>query len=139
MVDSEQKNPNAQIVLHGNAVNMAELLRKNNINIVGLVFDPPYGKNAWKSDETWNLFTNVLKNTRTAEGITLNSRLVCFLPILPKINGINEPITEDLDLGDFTTNEIKLKFNNTGWEILSMHSIPIHKSLARMLVVAVAS
>ncbi|MAT49494.1 MAG: hypothetical protein CMA27_06650 [Euryarchaeota archaeon] len=136
---NQQKIFNSQIVLHGNAVNMAELLRKNNIKIDGLVFDPPYGKNAWKSDETWNLFTNVLMNTRKAEGITSDSRLACFLPILPKINGINEPITEDLDLGDFTTEQLKLKFNASGWNIISMHSIPIHKSLARMLVVAVAS
>ncbi len=134
----DQKNANLQMVFHGNAVNMAELLRKKQIKIGGLVFDPPYGKNAWKSEDTWNLFTNVLKNSRTADGIQINSRLACFLPILPKINGINEPIVGDLDLGNFTTQQLRLTFKESGWEIISMHAIPIHKSLARMLIFAIS-
>jgi len=132
----DKKNANLHMVFHGNAVNMAELLRKNQIKIGGLVFDPPYGKNAWKSEDTWELFTNVLKNSRTADGIQINSRLACFLPILPKINGIDESISEDLDLGNFSTQQLRLIFEESGWEIISMHAIPIHKSLARMLIFA---
>jgi putative methyltransferase (TIGR01177 family) len=134
-----QKNTKSQRVFHGNAVKTAELLKNKEIKIDGLVFDPPYGKNAWKSEDTWDLFSNVLSNTRTADGIKLDSRLVCFLPISPGVQGINEPISGEKDLGTFSTQQLKSKFNETGWDIISMHAIPIHGSLARMLIFAMAN
>jgi tRNA (guanine10-N2)-dimethyltransferase len=138
-LNEKQNLSNLQKVFHGNAVNTAEILSENKIKIGGLVFDPPYGKNAWKSEETWDLLSNVLKNSRTAEGIDINSYLVCFLPILPGLQGIDEPISGNLNVGDYSTEQIKLIFANTGWNIISMHAIPIHGSLARMLVHAIAN
>lgn len=133
-----QNNIQLQRVFHGDAVKTAELLKNKEISIDGLVFDPPYGKNAWKSENTWDLFSNVLSNTRTARGIKLGSRLVCFLPIKPGLHGINEPISDEKDLGTFSTQQLKSKFNEAGWNILSMHAIPIHGSLARVLIFATA-
>tara|TARA_Y100001978_G_scaffold95544_1_gene85619 strand:+ start:24817 stop:25959 length:1143 start_codon:yes stop_codon:yes gene_type:complete len=129
--------PNQQII-HGNAINCAEILKQNNIQISGLVFDPPYGKNAWKSDELRELFSRVLTNIRNAPGISLGSRLVSFLPIKPGINGKDESIINDVNLGDYSTYELKLIFKKTGWSILSLHEIPVHGSLARILICAEA-
>ena len=126
----------SQQVYHGNALDIVELLENKGVQINGLVFDPPYGKNAWKSEKRQGLFLDVLKNSRKAKGINSNSKLVCFLPIKPGIQGINEPIIGDIDLGDYSTIQLKSQFNQSGWEIISMHAIPIHGSLARMLIYA---
>ena len=32
--------------------------------------------------------------------------------------------------------QLKLEFNKMGWEIIGMHAIPVHGSLARMLIYA---
>ena len=125
-----------QNVYHGNAVNVNELLENKNIRIGGVVFDPPYGKNAWKSEKRKDLFLDVLKNIRKANGISFGAGLVCFLPIKPGLHGVNEPINGEIDLGDYSTTQLKLEFNKMGWEIMGMHAIPIHGSLARMLVYA---
>ena len=138
-LNERQKTSNLQKVIHGNAVDIKEILEENKIKIGGLVFDPPYGKNAWKSEETRDLLSNVLKNSRKAEGINNNSFLVCFLPISPSLHGINESITGNQSLGTFSSEDIKLTFIQNGWEIISMHAIPIHGSLARMLVYARAN
>jgi len=79
---------------------------------------------------------DVLKNIRKANGIDFGARLVCFLPIKPGIHGVNEPIKGEINLGDYSTNQLKLEFNKTGWEIIGMHAIPVHGSLARMLIYA---
>lgn len=127
-----------QIILHGDAINSTEILKKNNITISGLVFDPPYGKNAWKSEKTTDLFSNVLTNLRRSEGIMEGSRLVSFLPIKPRIHGKDEPIIKDQNLGDFSIKELKLILLKSGWSVLSLHAIPIHGSLARLLIFAEA-
>ena len=135
LMKSHSKVPE-QIILHGDATNITEILNKNNLIISGLVFDPPYGKNAWKSEKANTLFSNVLKDIRNAKGISSGSKLVCFLPIKPKIHGKDEPISGEKLLGDFSTNDLKFKFKKLGWSILSLHAIPIHGSLARMLIFA---
>ena len=48
----------------------------------------------------------------------------------------DRPINGEIDLGDYSTTQLKLEFNKMGWEIMGMHAIPIHGSLARMLVYA---
>ena len=125
-----------QYVFHGNAINVNQLLDDKKIKINGAVFDPPYGKNAWKSERKKGLFLDVLKNIRKANGIDLGARLVCFLPIKPGIHGVNEPINGEINLGDYSTTQLKLEFNKMGWEIIGMHAIPVHGSLARMLIYA---
>ncbi len=138
-LNETHKTSNLQKVLHGDAVNIVNILKENGIKIGGLVFDPPYGKNAWKSEETWDLLSNVLKNSRKANGIDINSCLVCFLPISPGLHEIDESISANSNLGNFSTEDINILFSEMGWKIIRMHAIPIHGSLARMLVHAIAN
>ena len=77
-----------------------------------------------------------MKNIRKANGIYLGAGLVCFLPIKPGVHGVNEPINGNMDLGDYTTKQLKSEFYELGWEIMCMHAIPIHGSLARILIYA---
>lgn len=137
-LDKFNRNLPNQIILHGNAINSSEILRQNKIIISGLVFDPPYGKNAWKSEKVQDLLSNVLTNIRTADGISFGSRLVSFLPISPGIHGKDEPIIKDINLGDYSTIELKSIFKKCGWKIINLYAIPIHRSLARMLIFAEA-
>ena len=57
-------------------------------------------------------------------------------PIFQKINDLSEGNVEKIIDVDGT---VDLIFTNADWNIISMHAIPIHGSLARMLVYAIAN
>jgi len=103
----------------------------------GFVFDPPYGRNSWRSDESLALFVGALACCR--DNSTADSRLVTLLPWPP------EQI-EAMRRGEFLPEKsllclgiawpgLKAMIRGTGWAVLAQIPISIHSSLSRLLVV----
>ena len=103
----------------------------------GFAFDPPYGLNSWKSDDGFQLLQDTLSSC--AEVATENAKLTALLPLPPaaiSLNLLGEDINNPIS---FTFgkqwNEVVRKINDSGWEIKNFATIPVHRSLARLLIV----
>jgi tRNA (guanine10-N2)-dimethyltransferase len=102
----------------------------------GFAFDPPYGLNSWKSDDGWQLFAEALAScTKVA---TNDARLTALLPWPPAALGVD--LVRDATNSDCVTfgkqwAEVVEMINNAGWQIENTTTIPVHKSLARLLLV----
>jgi tRNA G10 N-methylase Trm11 len=126
-------------VRRGLATNLEELWPEN-LPFSGFAFDPPYGLNSWKSDDGWQLFIDAVSSCKQVA--TDDARLVALLPWSPK--------ALDVELGreDFGSEEkdklaqtfgkhwveVVKQINTAGWQIKSIQKIPVHKSLARLLI-----
>tara|TARA_B100000131_G_scaffold322286_2_gene375702 strand:+ start:4218 stop:5339 length:1122 start_codon:yes stop_codon:yes gene_type:complete len=109
-------------VIHGDATQLAHL------DIGGfrsVCFDPPYGRNAWRSDSILNLFTSVLNSIHSVceDGAVM----CCMLPA----------DVEQLNVMGMKWQKMKELFDKTGWRIDGDWKIPVHASLSRRLVRAV--
>ncbi|MBT4060116.1 MAG: hypothetical protein HOE69_07420 [Euryarchaeota archaeon] len=102
----------------------------------GFAFDPPYGRNSWKSDDGWQLFVDALASC--ASVATDDAGLTALLPW--------PPAASEVDLQNDATNPVCVTFGKqwvevveeirgAGWEIESTISIPVHRSLARLLLI----
>jgi len=85
-------------------------------NLAAVVVDPPYGRNS-QGDE--RLLEDTLANICRQKQ---QCRLVVILPCKPGNENLNEKITSEIAL--------------SGFEIQSSFGIPVHKSLARIMIVA---
>jgi len=138
-LDESGESESEAILLHGDATDLKALLESEGMRVSGFVFDPPYGRNAWKSDDAWTLFTDVLASCRCSPGISAGSELACFLPWPPGLHGIDEAVTDSLgDVHGRPWTSVADAFESSGWRILSRHAVPVHGSLARLLVHAQA-
>lgn len=127
-------------IKRGSATELASLW-DDKMPFDGFAFDPPYGLNSWKSDDGWQLFIDAMKSCKQVA--TDDARLVALLPWPPKALGM------DLLSGDFGQGEndglaqtfgkswvdVVEEVNAAGWDIESTTTIPVHKSLARLLLV----
>ena len=95
------------------------------------VFDPPYGRNAWKSEDGFDLLKGALHSC--AEVATSSARLVTLIPWSPEM--IGKPLDQGISFG-FAWSEIENAFIKSGWSINTTYTIRVHRSLARLLVVA---
>ena len=90
--------------------------------VVAVCFDPPYGRNAWRSSSSTSLFTSVLQSLHV---VCLDEAMMCcMLPSSP-------------DGGLVMELEIHLlveMFAAQGWELLDHWFIPVHASLGRTLI-----
>ena len=95
----------------------------------GFAFDPPYGRNAWKSTDGFDLLEGALSacNSVAAE----NANLVTLLPWPP--SAIFGSIESGTSFGK-SWEEISDAFASAGWQIISTTPIRVHRSLARMLI-----
>ena len=103
----------------------------------GFAFDPPYGLNSWKSDDGFQLLEDALRSC--AEVATENAKLTALLPLPPSALSL-DLLGKDMDNPDGFTfgkqwNEVVRKINQSGWEIDNFTTIPVHRSLARLLIV----
>jgi len=108
--------------------NIADLWgpKKNSI----FVFDPPYGRNAWKSDDGLELFLSALEQ---ALKIDSNSVISTMLPAGAE-SLENNPNTDYIVMGR-RWSEIEKEINQRGWRVNLRSPVKVHKSLARMVVV----
>jgi len=106
-------------VLCGDATRLSEL----DISGIRMVcFDPPYGRNAWRSDSTPELFSSVLDSLNSV--CIDDAVMCCMLPSTPD---------GDLIMG-MEWQDIENLFSSTGWKIDGDWFIPVHASLGRRLV-----
>ena len=102
----------------------------------GFAFDPPYGLNSWKSDDGWQLFADALASC--SEVATNDASLTALLPWPPAALGVDlvrDPTNSDcVTFGKQWTVVVEM-INNAGWVVEATATIPVHKSLARLLLV----
>jgi putative methyltransferase (TIGR01177 family) len=98
----------------------------------GFAFDPPYGRNAWKSADGFELLEGALLSCSSVAKEQAN--LVTLIPWPP--SAINESVNLGTSFGKSWT-EISDAFATAGWKIITTVPIRVHRSLARMLIHAV--
>jgi len=108
--------------------NIAKLWAKKNNCI--FVFDPPYGRNAWKSDDGLELFLAALVQ---ALEIDPKSTISTMLPAGAESLD-NDPEVDYIVMGR-PWSEIENQINAIGWSVVVRSPVKVHKSLARMVVV----
>lgn len=111
----------------------------------GFAFDPPYGRNSWKSDDGWQLFIDALASCRgVAKSIESGgANLATLLPWPPAAAGLDllrEDFGSHPDDAAATTYErswqvVKDEMAGAGWQVIDFVVIPVHRSLARLLLI----
>ena len=102
----------------------------------GFAFDPPYGRNSWKSDDGWGIFEQSLDQCSTLASDDAN--LVTLLPWSPEAT--------DIDLFDDEENpraitfgkqwlEVVVALEDACWCLDAYIHVPVHGSLSRLLIV----
>ncbi len=96
-------------------------------------FDPPYGRNAWKSDDGYELFLKACSAARTIDDA---GSLCTLLPTDPAIlnDDSDEPV-DPLVMGK-SWSKIADQMLERGWRVVLTAPVKVHRSLARLLVVA---
>lgn len=116
-------------IRNGSAVSLSEIWEGT---FDGFAFDPPYGRNAWKSADGFELLEGALSSCHSVA--TEHANLVTLIPWSP--TSIGEPIESGMSFGKSWA-EISAAFEVSGWEVLSTAPIRVHRSLARLLIHAV--
>ena len=91
-------------------------------DLCAVVVDPPYGRNSQGETE---LLANTLRNIRSQHS---DCGLVVILPTLPSDVNLDEEIESETSL-----------FEECGFTVQKVLGIPIHKSLARKMIIASTS
>ena len=127
------------IVRYGNATDLSSVLADiSHLNITGFAFDPPYGKNSWRSDEGWNLLSSVLHSCNNLVVSKSDIGLLCLLP-WPSLNKKNTDSKSNLQSSIMGRewNEINSLFQKSNWKIIDKYSIHVHGSMSRLLIRAI--
>ncbi len=96
-------------------------------------FDPPYGRNAWKSDDGYQLFLKACSAARTIDD---SGSLCTLLPTDPAIlSDVSDEPVDPLVMGK-PWSEIANEMLERGWRVVLTAPVKVHRSLARLLVVA---
>ncbi|MEC9477763.1 MAG: THUMP domain-containing protein [Candidatus Thermoplasmatota archaeon] len=96
-------------------------------------FDPPYGRNAWKSDDGYQLF---LKACSAARTIDHSGSLCTLLPTDPAILKDNSAEPLDYLVMGKPWSKVVDEMLDRGWKVALTAPVKVHRSLARLLVVA---
>ena len=101
----------------------------------GAIFalDPPYGRNAWKSDDGYQLF---LKACSAARTIDHSGSLCTLLPTDPAILKDNSDEPLDYLVMGKPWSKVVDEMLDRGWKVALTAPVKVHRSLARLLVVA---
>jgi len=113
-------------IRNGSALELSKIW---NESFDGFAFDPPYGRNAWKSTDGFDLLEGALSSCYSVAADDAN--LVTLLPWPPTV--ISESVDSGTSFGKSWA-EISNAFSEAGWQIVSTTPIRVHRSLARMLI-----
>ena len=94
------------------------------------VFDPPYGRNSWKSGEGVELFFQALN---AARDIDPNGSICTMLPTGPV--ALDSFPEQDVEVLGIPWSELEAQIRGCGWEPVLSTPVKVHRSLARMVVV----
>ena len=93
------------------------------------VFDPPYGRNAWTSDDGLEVFLGALSSARK---MSHDGTVCTMLPSNP--DALNGPVSDQLQVMGLDWGDLRDKIMQTGWEVRSAIPVRVHKSLSRLVV-----
>lgn len=111
-------------LVNGDATDLVTALEEiTDVEITGVVFDPPYGRNSQGSVSPSVLFSGVLDSARQV--VEEGARLACMLPCDP--NDSNQVYGRRWD-------EIESDFIATGWKVMGRWEIPVHSSMGRLMI-----
>jgi len=94
------------------------------------VFDPPYGRSSWKSDDGAKLFLEALS---AARDIDPNGSVSIMLPTTPEALEIDP--NQDAEVMGMPWSELEVLIRGCGWVPVLSSPVKVHRSLARMVVV----
>lgn len=94
------------------------------------VFDPPYGRNAWKSDDGLDLFLEALTS---ANYINPNGTICTMLPTVPEF--ILDPKSKKYLVMGKRWDDLEALISSTGWNVVFKYPLKVHRSLARLILV----
>ena len=94
------------------------------------VFDPPYGRSSWKSDDGLELFLTALS---AAHQIDSNGAVCTMLPAGPE--ALSQDPEHDYQVMGKPWSELDGLIRERGWVPVLRTPVKVHRSLARMVVV----
>ena len=93
------------------------------------VFDPPYGRNAWTSEDGLDVFLGALSSARE---ICSDGTICTMLPSSPE--ALDGPVSDQLQVMGLDWGEMRGKIAESGWYVHSAIPVRVHKSLSRLVV-----
>ena len=93
------------------------------------VFDPPYGRNAWASEDGLDLLLGALVSARA---MSPDGTVCTMLPSSPE--ALHGPISDSLQVMGMDWGPLKERIIETGWEVSVCSPVRVHKSLSRLVV-----
>ena len=93
------------------------------------VFDPPYGRNAWTSEDGLDVFLGALSSARE---MCSDGTVCTMLPSNP--DALDGPISDQLQVMGLDWSEMRSKITESGWDVHSAIPVRVHKSLSRLVV-----
>ncbi len=94
------------------------------------VFDPPYGRNAWASDDGLEVLLGALRSARL---MSPDGTICTMLPTSPE--ALDGPLSENLKVLGMMWGSLKGEILDSGWEISLSAPVRVHRSLSRLVVV----
>ena len=94
------------------------------------VFDPPYGRNAWTSDDGLEVLLGALSSARR---MNPEGSVCTMLPTSPDVLG--GPVSGQQIVMGRTWDEIRGLVREIGWEVTLSSPVRVHRSLSRLVVV----
>ncbi len=93
------------------------------------VFDPPYGRNAWTSEDGLEVFLGALSSARK---MSQGGTICTMLPSSP--DSLEGPVSEKLQVMGMEWGTLKERIRETGWSVSMVSPVRVHKSLSRLVV-----
>ena len=93
------------------------------------VFDPPYGRNAWTSEDGLDVFLGALSS---AGKMCPGGTICTMLPSSP--DALDGPLSEDIQVMGMRWAMMKERIRETGWSVSMASPVRVHKSLSRLVV-----
>ena len=93
------------------------------------VFDPPYGRNAWTSEDGLDVFLGAMSSARE---MCSDGTVCTMLPSNP--DALNGPVSDQLQVMGLDWREMRGQISECGWDVYSAIPVRVHKSLSRLVV-----
>ena len=93
------------------------------------VFDPPYGRNAWSSDDGLGVLLGALESARKMDP---GGTVCTMLPSSP--DSLGGPVSDDLLVMGMDWGSLRDRILQTGWRVTLCSPVRVHRSLSRLVV-----
>ena len=93
------------------------------------VFDPPYGRNAWSSEDGLEVFLGALSSARK---MSPDGTICTMLPSNP--DALDGPVSDQLQVMGMDWVDLRHRIMESGWNVRSSIPVRVHKSLSRLVV-----